>query len=154
MSDHPLRQGAGDAIASAGLTAMTDARRKILYVDYKRQCSNLRQEDLLIRHFPDGFLVDAATDVDAQITPIGSVEQRNSLSPNDSEPPLPLTFVARMVHDANLQRRCRLQYDDSGRNHTHHPVSGASDAAVRLESWSHPAAVRPRPETFGVLRFQ
>jgi hypothetical protein len=26
--------------------------------------------------------------------------------------------------------------------------------AVRLESWSHPAAVRPRPETFGVLRFQ
>ena len=26
--------------------------------------------------------------------------------------------------------------------------------AVRLESWCHPAAVRPRPETFGVLRFQ
>jgi hypothetical protein len=26
--------------------------------------------------------------------------------------------------------------------------------AVRLESWSHPAASRPRPETFGVLRFQ
>jgi hypothetical protein len=26
--------------------------------------------------------------------------------------------------------------------------------AVRLESWAHPAAVRPRPETFGVLRFQ
>lgn len=26
--------------------------------------------------------------------------------------------------------------------------------AVRLESWSHPAAIRPRPETFGVLRFQ
>jgi photosystem II stability/assembly factor-like uncharacterized protein len=26
--------------------------------------------------------------------------------------------------------------------------------AVRLESWSHPAAVRPRPESFGVLRFQ
>jgi photosystem II stability/assembly factor-like uncharacterized protein len=26
--------------------------------------------------------------------------------------------------------------------------------AVRLESWSHPAAVRPAPESFGVLRFQ
>jgi hypothetical protein len=26
--------------------------------------------------------------------------------------------------------------------------------AVRLESWSHPAALRPRPESFGVLRFQ
>ena len=26
--------------------------------------------------------------------------------------------------------------------------------AVRLESWSHPAASRPRPETFGLLRFQ
>jgi hypothetical protein len=26
--------------------------------------------------------------------------------------------------------------------------------AVRLESWCHPAAVHPRPESFGVLRFQ
>jgi hypothetical protein len=26
--------------------------------------------------------------------------------------------------------------------------------AVRLESWSHPAARQPRPETFGLIRFQ
>jgi hypothetical protein len=54
------------------------------------------------RHFPDGFSVDAATHVDAQITPIESEEQRNSLSHNDSHAPLALTFVARMVHNGNL----------------------------------------------------
>ncbi len=36
-----------------------------------------------------------------------------------------------MVRGANLERRCRRQNDDSGRNHTHHPVFGASDAARR-----------------------
>ena len=45
--------------------------------------------------------------VDVQSTPIGSVNQRFSLSGKDSEPPLGLTFVARTVHGANLERRCR-----------------------------------------------
>ena len=45
--------------------------------------------------------------VNVQSTPIGSVNQRFSLSRNDSEPPLGLTFVARTVHGANLERRCR-----------------------------------------------
>jgi hypothetical protein len=45
--------------------------------------------------------------VDAEVTPIGSVSQRFSLSRSDSERSLSLSFVARTVHGANLKRRCR-----------------------------------------------
>jgi len=45
--------------------------------------------------------------VNVQSTPNGSVNQQFSLSRNDAEPPLRLTFVARMVHGANLEHGCR-----------------------------------------------
>jgi hypothetical protein len=51
------------------------------------------------RHFPDGFSLDGATHVDAQNTPIGSVEQRDSLSQNDSNLCHLERHVAGVSHD-------------------------------------------------------
>jgi hypothetical protein len=50
----------------------------------------------------DSFPTLAHT-VDAGVTPIGSANQRFSLSRSDSEPFLSLSFVARTVHGAKLE---------------------------------------------------
>ncbi len=70
----------------------------------------------------------------------------------------PAMYIARASDDEHwriearsLSASCR---PPAASRRTMEPGRPAHVPAVRLESWCHPAAVRPRPETFGVVRFQ